>query len=274
MRTQSSRTALVVSFVMLMAVPLLAQTHFASFTGTITSRDGNPLADVEVVATNAATQVTYRARSNDRGLYTISALPIGTYKVRAQAPSFQAFETNAIRLESGQNARVDITMQLGRRGERRGGRRGPHPPDAGRRRGRGHLGDDHRGHAPQRAQLLPALAAAARRRHHRPRQLHRAQELRQRPSVRERPAGAGEQLHARRRRHERADRQPAALPAQPRRPGRGPGRDQQLFRRVRQRGGRGRRTARSSRAPTSSTATCSNTGATAAWPPTPGTTTA
>jgi hypothetical protein len=113
MRTQSLRTTLLVSFVTLLAVPLLAQTQFASFTGTIISRDGNPLADVEVVATNTATQVAYKARSNDRGLYTISALPIGTYKVRAQAPSFQAFETNPIRLESGQNARVDITMQLG-----------------------------------------------------------------------------------------------------------------------------------------------------------------
>jgi hypothetical protein len=46
MRTHSLRTTPVVSFVMLLAVPLLAQTQFASFTGTIISRDGNPLADV------------------------------------------------------------------------------------------------------------------------------------------------------------------------------------------------------------------------------------
>jgi hypothetical protein len=113
MRSRWLRTWGLTSVVMLGSVPLLAQTQFASFTGTVTSRDGNPLTDVEVVATNAATQVTYRARSNERGLYTISALPIGTYTVRAQAPSFRAFETNPIRLESGQNARVDITMQLG-----------------------------------------------------------------------------------------------------------------------------------------------------------------
>ena len=74
--------------------------------------------------------------------------------------------------------------------------------------------------------------------HHGARQLHPAQELRRGPSVRERPAGADEQLHARRRRHERADRQPAALPAEPRRAGGGTRRDQQLLRRVRQRGGR------------------------------------
>src|SRR3982750_3048279 len=94
-------------------VPLGAQTHFASFTGTISGTDGRPVPNVEVVATNTATQVTYTARSNDQGLYTITALPIGAYKIRAQAQGFQVNETNAITLESGQNARVDITMQTG-----------------------------------------------------------------------------------------------------------------------------------------------------------------
>src|SRR5207249_1829948 len=109
MRTHSLRTTLVVSFVMLLAVPLLAQSQFAGLTGTVISKDGNPLPKVELVATNQATQVTYTGRSNDAGLYTISALPIGTYKLRAQAPSFQTYETNPIKLESGQTARVDIT---------------------------------------------------------------------------------------------------------------------------------------------------------------------
>jgi hypothetical protein len=114
MKARWLRTTLMLSSAAFLATaPLLAQTQFASFTGTVTSRDGNPLPDIEVVATNVATQVTYTARSNERGLYTISALPIGTYKVRAQAPSFRAFETNPIRLESGQTARVDVALQLG-----------------------------------------------------------------------------------------------------------------------------------------------------------------
>src|SRR5205823_14280949 len=94
-------------------VSLGAQTHFASFTGTVTDKEGKAVPDVELVATNVATQVTYTARSNDKGLYTISALPIGAYKIRAQAQGFQINETNEITLESGQNARVDITMQTG-----------------------------------------------------------------------------------------------------------------------------------------------------------------
>jgi outer membrane receptor protein involved in Fe transport len=114
MRRQGLRATLALSSVMLLgSVPLLAQTHFASFTGTVTSKDGGTLADVEVVAVNVATQVSYTARSNDLGLYTISALPIGSYKLRAKADKFRAYETSAITLESGQNARVNISMELG-----------------------------------------------------------------------------------------------------------------------------------------------------------------
>jgi hypothetical protein len=120
MKTSSWCSALVVSSIALLlgVSPLLAQTHFASFTGTVFSSDGNQVPDVEVVATNVATQVTYTAKSNADGLYTVSALPIGTYKLRAQASGFQAYETNEIKLESGQNARVDVTLQVGGFGEK------------------------------------------------------------------------------------------------------------------------------------------------------------
>ena len=140
MRTQSSRTTLVVSFVVLLAVSAPRPDPVRELHRNHHQQGRQPSPDVEVVATNPATQVTYKARSNDRGLYTISALPIGTYKIRAQAPSFQAFETNPIRLESGQNARVDITMQLGADARTsRSSASQPHPPDAERGGGRGHL---------------------------------------------------------------------------------------------------------------------------------------
>src|SRR5438093_12485945 len=113
MRSRWLRTALAISAALVCSVPLLAQTQFASFTGIVSSKDGNPLPSVDVVATNQATQVAYTAKSNEACVYTISALPIGTYKVRATAPNFQAYETSLIKLESGQTARVNITMQLG-----------------------------------------------------------------------------------------------------------------------------------------------------------------
>jgi hypothetical protein len=98
-----------------LAVPtlLLAQAQFASFTGTVSSKDGQPVPSVEVVATNQATGVTYSAKTNNDGIYTIPSLPIGTYKVVAQVQGFQKYETNPIRLESGQIARLDIPLTVG-----------------------------------------------------------------------------------------------------------------------------------------------------------------
>jgi len=94
-------------------VSLSALTHFATVTGTVTSSDGVSVPNATVVATNQGTQVAYTAVSNDEGLYTIAALPIGTYVVTAQAQTFRPFETNPIKLESGQNARIDISLAVG-----------------------------------------------------------------------------------------------------------------------------------------------------------------
>jgi hypothetical protein len=115
MAIRSWCSVLVISSVALLlgSSPLAAQTQFASFTGSVISTDGNPVPGVSVVATNEATQVTYTAVSNEQGLYTITALPIGTYRVRAEAQNFRPFETSAIQLESGQTARVDVTLSVG-----------------------------------------------------------------------------------------------------------------------------------------------------------------
>ncbi len=116
MRKQGSlwRTALWVSAAVLgVLAPAFAQTHTAALTGVVTSQDGNTLPNVDVVATNVATGVAYPARSNSEGLYTIAALPIGTYKVRATLELFKAYETKPTTLESGQVARVNIRMELG-----------------------------------------------------------------------------------------------------------------------------------------------------------------
>ena len=108
------RTAVLVSCAVAAGwVSLHAQTHFASLTGAVASSDGVSVPNVEVVATNQDTQVAYPATSNDQGIYTITALPLGTYVIKARAQTFQPFETNPIKLESGQNARIDITLTVG-----------------------------------------------------------------------------------------------------------------------------------------------------------------
>ena len=167
--------------VLLASIPVSAQTHFASFTGTVTSSDGNPVPGVEVVATNEATQVTYtadeqRRRASTRSPPSRSAPTRSGRRRRTSGPSRPTRSSSNPARTRASTSRCTV----GATEKGRGHRRHPDPADPGRGRRRGHLGDDDRAHAAQRPQLLAAVAAAARRHHHRARHLHRAEELRRR----------------------------------------------------------------------------------------------
>ena len=190
--------------VLLGSVPLLAQTQFASFTGTITSKDGSPVPNVEVVATNVATQVKYTARSNNDGhLHDLGAAdrhvqgprgrPRASRPTRRTRSGWSPARSPAwtSRCSSGSAESVEVTgvapilqTQDAVVGEVISESTIQNMPLNGR-------------NFSQLSLLLPGVVTTE------PRQLHRAQELRQRTAQRERPARAGEQLHARRRRHER-----------------------------------------------------------------------
>ncbi len=100
-------------------------------------------------------------------------------------------------------------------------------PDAAARTGR-----EAAGAGPQPVDRRPLH----RRGHHaQPELVQQPEEHWRRPALRQRPARTGQQLHARRRGHERRHRQPDRLPAEPGRGGAGQRRDQQLLARARQR---------------------------------------
>ena len=128
------------SLALLAAAPLLAQTQFASFTGTVHSKDGNPVPNVEVAATNVATQVKLhgaqqRRRASTRSRRCRSALQdprggAGLPGLRDEPDPPGVGPERARR-------HPDAARRLG---ERRGHGRDPDPADPGRGRRRGHLG--------------------------------------------------------------------------------------------------------------------------------------
>ena len=217
----------------------LAQTGAASITGLVTDQSGAAAPGVTVSATNQATNVAYSGVSNEAGNYTITSLPVGTYVVRSALSGFKTVSTKPI--GAGGQADRPPRLQDGSRparGHGRGDGARARAADGVGHRGRGHLGE-HRAVAPlERAQRRPARAPAPGNRHLQPARLHQHRQREHEPAVREREPRADEQLHRRRPRRQRDDRQPRGLPAQSRRPGRDQRRDQQLRRRRRQRGGR------------------------------------
>jgi hypothetical protein len=84
-----------------------------TITGTVTDPAGAVVAGAAVEAKNAETGVVYSAASTTSGVYTISALPIGSYVVTATVQGFKTYTHTNLSIAATQVLREDITLQLG-----------------------------------------------------------------------------------------------------------------------------------------------------------------
>jgi len=99
---------------LLMAVyglPSAAQVS-ASIKGVVTDPSGAPVASSAMVTKNLETGETRSASTDDAGRYLVLALPVGEYEVRATKAGFQEAVRSGIRLVVGQEASVDLTLQV------------------------------------------------------------------------------------------------------------------------------------------------------------------
>jgi hypothetical protein len=92
---------------------LSAQVPTAVLTGIVKDSSGAVIANVKVVAINAGTNLTREAVTDESGTYRIAALNPGPYRLEAEAAGFKKATASNIVLEVGQQARVDVEMQVG-----------------------------------------------------------------------------------------------------------------------------------------------------------------
>ncbi len=90
-----------------------AQSGAASVTGLVTDETGGALPGVTVTATNTASGVTFVAVANEAGNYTMPALLVGTYEVKAELAGFRTATRPGIVLEARQVVRLDFRMSVG-----------------------------------------------------------------------------------------------------------------------------------------------------------------
>lgn len=95
------------------AVPVAAQTTFASITGTVTDQTGALVAGASVVAVHLESSYRYPAESNAAGAYTLAQLREGAYTVTVQAPGFKQFVASNVQLVSMDVRRIDIQLEVG-----------------------------------------------------------------------------------------------------------------------------------------------------------------
>src|SRR5262249_11435693 len=98
---------------LLLASLVLGQSDRGTITGTVTDNTGAAVAAATVTATNIATNSSSSAVTSSEGVYSIPALPPGTYRVRIEKSGFKRADVNQVALVAGNIASVNATMEVG-----------------------------------------------------------------------------------------------------------------------------------------------------------------
>jgi hypothetical protein len=97
----------------LAALPVQAQTTYATITGTVTDASGAVIKGAAVVATNVETSVTTKTTTNSEGVYTVPQLREGPYTLSITAPGLGEFLAVDIVLVTRDLRRIDAALQVG-----------------------------------------------------------------------------------------------------------------------------------------------------------------
>jgi hypothetical protein len=95
------------------SVPARGQTPSGEISGTAVDSSGLTVPGVTVTLTNLATNVVRTVQTNESGLYVITAIPPGTYDMKAELSGFGTVERKNIIIQVGSAIRIPFTLQVG-----------------------------------------------------------------------------------------------------------------------------------------------------------------
>jgi hypothetical protein len=91
----------------------VGQVQNGQFTGTVTDQTGAAIANAKITVTNLGTNLTSTVTTNQSGGYMVRELPIGTYKITAEAPGFRTRVDSNVSVNAGVVSHVDFKMEVG-----------------------------------------------------------------------------------------------------------------------------------------------------------------
>src|SRR6266699_3017955 len=102
-----------VGLIVLGNCPVLAQGFAATITGTVKDTSGAAVPGAAVTVKHLETGLTRAAEADATGNYSIASLPVGEYELTAEQMGFQREVRRGINLVVGQEAVVNLTLQVG-----------------------------------------------------------------------------------------------------------------------------------------------------------------
>src|SRR2546428_12053499 len=103
-------------FSLLFTCLMFGQTPVGTISGTVFDESGAVIPDASLTITNTATGLTRQLKSDAAGVYSVAALPAGSYEVQAKAAGFRLLLRQAT-VEAGTTTTVDLHMQVGQPSE-------------------------------------------------------------------------------------------------------------------------------------------------------------
>jgi len=103
----------VLAMAVLFAAPAQAQKTTGTILGTAMDPSGGAVSGAQVKAKNTATSFERSATTDESGYYRIDLLPAGSYTVTVEKTGFKRQVLTGITLQMDQDARIDVSMQLG-----------------------------------------------------------------------------------------------------------------------------------------------------------------
>src|ERR671937_920644 len=91
----------------------VAQTATATIVGVVKDTSGALIPGVSITVKHTETGQTRSAISSDSGSYNVPLLPVGAYEVSTMMPGFKQQLRTGINLVVGQQAVIDITLEVG-----------------------------------------------------------------------------------------------------------------------------------------------------------------
>ena len=110
---------IILGFVLFLVIEnrAVAQQATAQLTGTVKDQTGAVVAGVKLTLKNSDTGIARETTSDKNGSYLFTLVPIGTYELSTEQKGFKTYVQKGITLDVNQNAKVDITTQLGETNE-------------------------------------------------------------------------------------------------------------------------------------------------------------
>jgi len=113
MRRQCRSLVLVLAWMLCCVGGAAAQSGIGSITGTIIDQTGGHLAAAEIRIVESSTGATRTTISNESGLFTIPAVPPGTYTITITRDSFKSKQLDHITLNSFQQLSLgEVTLDV------------------------------------------------------------------------------------------------------------------------------------------------------------------